>query len=159
MFSKTEIEEYLNLGIYKRSEKLVKILFKDKCDKSNTNYLNHLHHVSEDFKNSRKKAMALMHDVLEDTEITRNDLLQLGYDEEFINVLEILTHRDGTYAEYIDKIIASKNYDAIKIKIKDLLHNMDLTRIKNVDGKDIKRCQKYIDAYLKIIKIMEGDSK
>lgn len=157
MFSKTEIEEYLNLGIYKRSERLVKILFKDKCDKSNTNYLNHLHHVSEDFKDSRKKAMALMHDVLEDTDVTSDDLLKLGYDKEFILVLEILTHRDGSYSEYIDKIINSKNKDAIEIKMKDLLHNMDLTRIKNITEKDIKRCKKYIDAYLKLIKYMEGD--
>ena len=98
-----------------------------------------------------------MHDVLEDTEVTSDDLLKLGYDKEFILVLEILTHRDGSYSEYIDKIINSKNKDAIEIKMKDLLHNMDLTRIKNITEKDINRCKKYIDAYLKLIKYMEGD--
>ena len=86
MFTEKQIESYRNKGIYDRSMALVKILFHEKSDKANKNYMDHLRHVSSDFKSSRLKSMALMHDVLEDTSITRKDLESLGYDHDFITV-------------------------------------------------------------------------
>ena len=97
-----------------------------------------------------------MHDVFEDTKITRDDLKQLGYDEDFIVSLELITNRSATYEEYIDTLIQSGNRDVLKIKMKDLLHNMDLTRLQSITKKDIKRTEKYMKAYDKIIKYLEG---
>jgi len=159
MFQERDYIYYQTLGIYERSRKLVEMLFKDKLDKGHSSYMIHLEHVSMDFHDERKKSMALMHDVLEDTEVTKDDLKRLGYDEEFINVLEILTNTWDSYEEYIDKILKSNNKDALEIKIKDLLHNMDLTRVEHVTKKDLQRSEKYIKAYLKIIEKMEGDNK
>lgn len=157
MLSDSEIKYYKKLDILKRSEELVKKLFQNKLDKGSHSYLEHLEHVSRDFKNNRKKAMALMHDVLEDTSITKEDLSKLGYDEDFIEVLEILTNTYNSYEEYIDHILKVNNKDAFDIKMKDLLHNMDLTRLKKITQKDLQRTEKYWKSYLKIINQLEGE--
>ena len=101
--------------------------------------------------------MALMHDVLEDTNVTKEDLMLLGYDKDFIHVLELLTNTFHTYEEYIENLINSNNKDAFEIKMKDLLHNMDLTRVKKITQKDLKRTEKYIKAYLRIIEKLESE--
>jgi len=157
MLSEEEIKYYRSLGILCRSEELVKKLFRNKLDKGKNNYLNHLKHVSEDFSSDRKKAMALMHDVLEDTDLTSCDLKLLGYDDKFIEVLEILTNTHENYDAYIAYILKVNNKDAFEIKMKDLLHNMDLTRVSKITKKDLQRTEKYWKAYLKIIEKLEGE--
>lgn len=157
MFNEEEISYFKNLEVLKRSQELVKVLFQEKFDKGHHSYLEHLNHVSEDFVDPRKKSMALMHDVLEDTWVTPTDLVRLGYDEEFIEVLKVLTNTYDSYEEYINHILMAKNKDAFEIKIKDLLHNMDLTRLKSITKKDLKRVEKYINAYLKIVNYLEGE--
>ncbi len=157
MFSEQELKYYRSLEIYERSQKLVKQLFQNQLDKGNHNYLDHLQHVSQDFSSNRKKSMALLHDVLEDTPLTKDDLRLLGYDEEFILVLDLLTNTYETYDEYIEHLLDANNKDAFEIKMKDLLHNMDLTRVKEICQKDLRRTEKYIRAYLRIIEKLESD--
>jgi len=159
MFSEEELIYYNNLDLLKRSKELVEFLFRDKLDKGHHNYLDHLKHVSQDFVNDEQKSMALMHDVLEDTSVTKKDLKELGYDDYFIYVLELLTNTYDTYDKYIDHLLEENNKDAFEIKMKDLLHNMDLTRVEKITKKDLKRTEKYIKAYLKIIDKLEGENK
>ncbi len=157
MFTEEEIKKLKNMPLLKRSQALVEKVFFEKVDKANNSYMIHLLHVSQDFQNERKKALALMHDVLEDTFVTEEDLKKLGYEDSFIKTLNILTNIYDNYEFYIDKIIESNNQEAIEIKIKDLLHNMDVTRLKKITKKDLKRIEKYIKAYLKIINKIEGE--
>lgn len=157
MFSEEEITFYRGLDIYSRSEALVNRFFKSKIDKSNHDYREHLRHVSEDFTNKKVKSLALLHDILEDTEVTSSDLLNLGYSKSEVSVLEILTNTCDNYEEYIDNILNSNNKIALNIKVKDLLHNMDLTRLKKITPRDIKRAKKYLNAYIKIIETLEGE--
>lgn len=157
MFTEEEIKKLKNMPLLKRSQALVEKVFFEKVDKTNNSYMIHLLHVSQDFQNERKKALALMHDVLEDTFVTEEDLKKLGYEDSFIKTLNILTNIYDNYEFYIDKIIESNNQEAIEIKIKDLLHNMDVTRLKKITKKDLKRIEKYIKAYLKIINKIEGE--
>ena len=157
MFREEEITFYRGLDIYSRSEALVNRFFKNKIDKSNHDYREHLRHVSEDFTNKKVKSLALLHDILEDTEVTSSDLLNLGYSKGEVEVLEILTNTWDNYEEYIDNILNSNNKIALNIKVKDLLHNMDLTRLKKITLRDIKRAKKYLNAYIKIIETLEGE--
>ena len=157
MFSEEEIKFYRGLDIYSRSEALVNRFFKNKIDKSNHDYREHLRHVSEDFTNKKVKSLALLHDILEDTEVTSSDLLNIGYSKSEVSVLEILTNTWDSYEEYIDNILNSNNKIALNIKVKDLLHNMDLTRLKKITLRDIKRAKKYLNAYIKIIETLEGE--
>lgn len=157
MFTKEEILYYKELDLYSRSLELVTRFFKDKTDKASANYMNHLLHVSHDFNDVTIKSIALMHDVLEDTPITKEDLLTLDYSKEFVETLELLENSYDTYTEYIDHLIESQNLVALQVKLKDLLHNMDVTRLNKVTTRDMLRSKKYIEAYLKIITCLEGE--
>ena len=70
-----------------------------------------------------------LHDVIEDSDLTIDDLRSKGVDEEVLAALELLTHDKGTdYFEYVYRIAHSGNYTAIHTKINDLKHNFDRGR-------------------------------
>ncbi len=80
---------------------------------------------------------ALLHDVLEDTSYTRQQLADLGYSERTLNAVELVTHQSGdkrSYPEKIDAIIASGNRDAIEIKFADMSENSDPARLELLDA-------------------------
>lgn len=104
--------------------------------------MEHLKFVSSFFELEEEKAIVLLHDVLEDTDITEFDLLRIGISKEIINVIKLLTHKKGKpYMDYIKRI--KRNRLACKIKIVDIQHNMDLSRIPNPTKKDYARIDKY----------------
>ena len=96
------------------------------------------------------KNNAVLHDVVEDTEITFEDLRKQGFSEEVIEVLDCLTKRDGeSYDEFIGRVL--RNETACRVKLADLEDNMDLSRIKNPSEKDRERIRKYEKAVKRII--------
>ncbi len=153
-FTEEEIDNLKNNQdlIYKSLEIVTK-LFNDKDDKGGFPYVIHLLKVYSGVSDYLEKVCALLHDVVEDTEISYNDLKKLGYQDDVIDILEILTKNKGEdYSKYIDRIIDSKNIHAMNIKIADLRHNMDITRIKNPTANDYERVSKrYEPAYRKIL--------
>lgn len=83
-----------------------------------------------------------MHDVLEDTSITIEDLANEGFSETIIQAIVAITKKKNeSYEEYVQKI--AENPLARKVKIADLKHNSDLTRLKKITEKDIARVEKY----------------
>ena len=106
-------------------------------DKAGVDYIEHPRAVASMVSGVNEKICALLHDVMEDTEFPESALRILFGDE-----ILLLTHRDGdSYDEYIENI--SKSELATKVKIADLTHNSDLTRLKTVTKKDINRYNKY----------------
>ena len=103
------------------------------------------------------KIVGLLHDVLEDTETTREDLLEMGYSEFTVSTIEILTRgAKEDYDDYIERIIKSNNKIALEVKLADLKHNMDISRIKNPTPKDLERVEKrYRKAFIKISNKLE----
>lgn len=90
--------------------------------------------------------IAVMHDVLEDSTWTLEDLADKEFSQRIMIALDLLTHKDNDpYQLYITKI--SGNYDAIRVKRKDLEHNSDITRLKGVTEKDLARMKKYHEAF------------
>ncbi len=132
------------------TKKALKICFdahKDQTDKSGLPYVFHPFHLAEQMDNEKEVVCALLHDVVEDTNTTFDDLINLGFNNEIIEALRLLTHRDGV--EYMDYIKEVKNNEiARKVKIADLKHNSDLTRFnpENITEKDLKRQKKYLNA-------------
>lgn len=115
---------------------------KDQVDKSGMPYILHPLHVAEKMDDEISTTVALLHDIVEDTDLTFEDLLKLEFPSEVVKVLTYLTHRkDQDYFEYVKKI--SENDIATKVKIADLEHNSDLTRLNKVTEEDIKRVEKY----------------
>ena len=151
-----EEEEYQRIKetdelIYKSLE-IVSKVFSEKCDKGGFPYVIHLLKVYSGVSNYTEKVCALLHDIIEDTDVTYDDLRKVGYSEEIIDILTILTKLKGEdYRDYIERIINSNNYHAMNIKLADLRHNMDSGRIKNPTQNDYERITKrYEPAYEKI---------
>lgn len=140
-----------------KSEELIKKLFEGKVDKGGFPYLVHLHEVSSRVEGENSKIIGLLHDVLEDTDTTRDDLIKMGYSERIVSAIETLTRKKGEdYNDYIERIIASNDEDALNVKLADLNHNMDISRIKNPTFKDVDRIEKrYRPAYIKISNKLE----
>ncbi len=93
--------------------------------------------------------IGVMHDVVEDSNVTLEDLTLEGFSPRVINALGLLTHRLSTpYGEYIEGICG--NYDAVRVKRKDLEHNSDITRLKGATEKDLARTKKYHKAFTRL---------
>ena len=137
--------------IYKSLEIVTK-LFNDKVDKGGYPYVIHLLKVYSGVTGYVEKVCALLHDVIEDTDVLYEDLEKVGYSKEIIDILKILTKLKGEdYGKYINRIIESENIHAMNIKLSDLEHNMDSNRIKNPTPNDLMRISKrYEPAYEKI---------
>ena len=137
--------------IYKSLE-IVTRLFDDKVDKGGLPYSIHLLKVYSGVSDYMEKVCALLHDVVEDTEVTFDELKEVGFPDEVIEILTLLTKPKGAdYQAYIDNIVESNNVHAMNIKLSDLRHNMDLNRLKNPTVNDYERVNKrYAPAYEKI---------
>ena len=126
--------------------KLAAIKHYGQRDKSNKPYIFHLLYVMNNADDLKAKIVGVLHDILEDTDITRNDLLNYGFSEDIVSAVEILTKpKNKKYMEYIDNI--KSNNIARTVKLIDLKHNMDLTRLSEISDKDLKRNEKYFKAY------------
>lgn len=114
---------------------------KDQVDKSGVPYIYHPIHVAEQMNTETECIVALLHDVVEDTDVTFKQLEEV-FSIEIIDTLKLLT-REKTieYDEYIKRI--KNNSIACKVKIADLMHNLDETRLDFVTDDDIKRNEKY----------------
>lgn len=115
---------------------------KNQLDKTGLPYVFHPFHLAEQMTDELSTVCALLHDVVEDTEYSFTDLKEMGFPDEVIEILKLLTHTDGTeYMTYIKSL--SKNPIARKVKLLDLNHNSDLTRLDTVTEKDLERTKKY----------------
>lgn len=133
----------------KNAYNLINKYHKDQLDKGGNPYINHLEFVSSKITCPIGKVAALLHDIKEDTPITNEELLANGISQEVIDILDILTKKDSDiYMDYIYKIKNSNNPIAIEIKLADLTHNMDISRIPNPTEKDLNRIKtRYKKAY------------
>ena len=88
---------------------------------------------------------ALLHDVVEDTKYTFEDIRNLGFSEDVIDILKLLTHdKDTPYLEYVKQITTNKI--ASKIKLADIKHNSDLTRLEEVNDQILDKIKVYKQA-------------
>ncbi|WP_244638155.1 GTP pyrophosphokinase [Clostridium fungisolvens] len=120
---------------------------KGQTDKGGMPYILHPIYVMSKMENEIEKIVAILHDVVEDTDTTFEDLRNMGFSDEIVNVLDCLTRRESEdYFDYIDRIKTKPL--AIKVKLADLEHNMDFRRIKDITDEDIiKRTRKYKQAW------------
>ena len=111
-------------------------------DKSGLPYIYHPMHIAEQMEDESTTVCALLHDVVEDTHYTLEDLIKQGYPSEIIEALSLLTHnKDISYMDYVRKI--NSNKIASTVKLADLQHNSDLSRLEVIDDDALKRIEKY----------------
>jgi Guanosine polyphosphate pyrophosphohydrolases/synthetases len=118
-------------------------------DRAGMPYILHPLRVMHRMDTLEEKITAVLHDTVEDTPLTIEDLHRMGFPEPIAVAVETLTRRENEeYEEYIDRVLS--NPLAVKVKIADLKDNMDLTRLREVKEHDIIRINKYIKALNKI---------
>jgi len=119
-------------------------------DKSGADYIMHPIRVMERGETEIEKICGILHDVVEDSDLTFEDLKKEGFSNDVISVLKCLTKvsEDEDYDNFIDRVI--QNPVATKVKLNDLLDNMDITRLKELTEGDMKRLNKYLKAYWKL---------
>lgn len=114
-------------------------------DKAGIDYIQHPLYVASQVKTEQEKAVALLHDVIEDSDVTVDDLLVSGLSNEVVTAVQILTKKKGqNYQEYLEKV--KSNNLARVVKLADLKHNSDLSRLKSVTDTDYERVKKYKNA-------------
>jgi (p)ppGpp synthase/HD superfamily hydrolase len=127
------------------TKKALKLCFeahKEQTDKTGLPYVFHPFHLAEQMDDELSTVCALLHDVVEDTEYSLDDLAKMGFPQEALDVLALLTHSSDTpYMDYVKNL--SHNTTAKKVKLADLAHNSDVTRLDTVDEWAIKRNEKY----------------
>lgn len=119
-------------------------------DKAGKPYILHLLRVMNSGQTETEKICGVLHDLVEDTGYTFEDLKKEGFSNEVIEVLKCVTKvsDNENYEDFINRILT--NPIAIKVKLNDLKDNMDITRLTKIKSKDVKRLNKYINAYNKL---------
>ena len=127
------------------TKKALKLCFeahKDQKDKSGMPYVFHPFHLAEQMRTEETVTVALLHDVVEDTDYTLQDLADMGFPPAVTEALALLTHdKSVPYMDYVATIKA--NPIAREVKLADLAHNSDLSRLDKVDEKALRRAEKY----------------
>ncbi|MTV88101.1 HD domain-containing protein, partial [Streptococcus pneumoniae] len=114
-------------------------------DRAGIDYIKHPETVASFVTTDEEKAVAYLHDVIEDTSLTLLDLKKEGFSKNIIEAVDILTKKKGQdYQSYLN--LVKKNELARVVKLADLRHNSDLTRLPLITEKDLERNKKYSSA-------------
>lgn len=114
-------------------------------DRGGVPYVFHPYEVAQKMETENEVCVALLHDVVEDTEVTLDDLRSKGFPEEVLQAVAVLTKPVGKdYQEYIK--LVKLNPLATKVKLADIEHNSDETRVKDTNEDVLRRRNKYQQA-------------
>lgn len=129
----------------KLTKKAMKIAYQahqGQTDKTGLPYIYHPIHLAEQMQDEATTCVALLHDVIEDTDITIEQLGQEGFPQEVLEAVQLMTHApEVPYMDYVREI--KKNPIAAAVKLADLRHNSDMSRLDVVDDKAVTRVEKY----------------
>ena len=111
-------------------------------DKAGKPYILHPLRLMFQFDTETEMIAAVLHDVIEDSDITCDDLMSAGFSDEVISAIDCLSKRKNeNYDRFILRV--SENDLARKVKIEDIKDNLDLTRLSQITEKDLRRIEKY----------------
>jgi (p)ppGpp synthase/HD superfamily hydrolase len=126
-------------------------------DKGGNPYILHPLRMALRFNDPSLQVISILHDVIEDSNITFSDLNSFGFSNEIVEAISALTKNESeNYEDFINRVCLNKL--ATQVKLVDLEDNMDVTRIKNLTEEDRVRLNKYKKAYDQLKKII-GNSE
>ena len=131
------------MDLYEKAKILAQSAHEGQVDKAGKDYFKaHILQVAKLVPDEPYlKEIALLHDTLEDTDITEEQLRQMFPNEIVDSVVTLTKDKNETYMDYIKRV--KKDKRATKVKMCDLMQNMDLTRLNSINEKDILRVEKY----------------
>ena len=151
-----KLKDIIKINSVNDAIEFLKLAHKDQVDKSGKPYWEHPVRV---MKRLPKEATydvtiaALLHDILEDTDYTEDDLKEMGISPNAINMIKLVSRdKNKTYSEFIKSIASSKNKGAIMIKIADNEDNLDPSRILPKEYGGLK------DRYRKSLEILKKET-
>ena len=119
---------------------------KDRCGLP---YIFHPLRVMGRVKTDAERIVAILHDVVEDTDWKFEDLRREGFPEEILAALDCVTKREGeVYADFVER--SARNPIARQVKLADLEDNMDLRRLPAITAEDLPRLNKYLNAWKRL---------
>ena len=158
-----KLEDLWNGHIYpfsslrKKAEIIARKVHAGQVDKAGEEYFNHPKRVADNFCEDDMVIVALLHDVIEDTDITLDYLKKEGFSDAVLAALDAITKREGeSYDQFIERV--KDNPIALKVKMADLRDNMNVLRLPVLTEKDLQRIAKYHKAY-KYLEQFEEDEE
>lgn len=127
--------------LLKLAEKVAAEAHSGQTDKGGEDYIGHPKAVAASLQDTELKIVAWLHDVCEDSDVTPENLLQMGFPPRIVRSVDVLTKGNESYDEYLKKVKSDNN--AWQVKMADLRHNMDVSRIPNPSLEDKERLRKY----------------
>ena len=143
------------LPLFERALTLAAMMHAGQEDKGGQPYVMHVIRVMMELKEPELKVAALLHDLLEDTDLTAEDLLSYGFSEEITGIVTLLSREpEEEYMDYIRRL--SRDEKAIRIKLSDLKDNQNRTRLKESPSReDLKRMDKYHLAEEYLLRVLQ----
>lgn len=122
---------------------------KGQKDKAGAPYILHLLRVMQKGTTEEEKICGILHDLIEDTEWTFEDLQKEGFSDNILQALQHITKQPGErYAHFIERV--SRHPLSIKVKLNDLEDNLNITRLSKITPEDTDRLNQYLQAYHKL---------
>lgn len=133
---------YSENSLLERAIQLATQAHEGQVDKAGKPYIGHPLRVMNNLTTLEEKIVGVLHDTIEDTNLTLHQLSQQGFSTEIIAAVEAITKRHGEdYETYLQRVL--KNAIALKVKIADMSDNLDETRIAKPTERDEQRWEKY----------------
>lgn len=136
---------------------LVDIVFENVTDKAGEPYALHPKRVASRLSERDEKLVALLHDTIEDTCLTAEDLISIGFPRNVVDAVMVITIRENeSYDEYIDRVIGSNNVLSLKVKKADMEDNQSEDRLNMLSETDrVHLTNKYRNNYKKVVSSLE----
>lgn len=149
----------LSLPLFERALTLASVKHAGQKDKGNDPYVMHVIRVMMNVETESDRIVALLHDLLEDTDITKPDLMEFGFDEETVKKVDLLSRKDAEdYMDYIKRLSADPA--AVRVKLSDLRDNLNRTRLKDkLTDKDFERLKKYHRAEVYLLEVQNEENR
>lgn len=132
--------------LLEKAAKLCVTMHQGQTDKAGKAYFLHPMRVAMACATDEQRIVAMLHDTIEDTEVTPEGLLEYGFPQEIVDAVLSVTRQDGeTYEQFVER--CALNPIARQVKLRDLEDNMNLLRLDSVNEKSIDRLNRYIQAH------------
>lgn len=124
-------------------------------DKTGKPYLGHIARVAGELYDE-EAIVALLHDIVEDTDVTPGELLQKSFTKEIVDAVVAITKKENeSYESFIERV--GKNKMAREVKIADLEDNMNIRRLPKITEEDMVRLNKYLEAWRYLLSLKKDD--
>ncbi len=152
-------ELLMSLPLFERALALTSVKHAGQKDKGDDPYVMHVIRVMMGVETHEEKIVALLHDLLEDTDMTGEELIELGFKEKTVRQVELLSRKEGeVYMDYIERL--AEDHTAIRVKLSDLRDNLRRTRIKEkLSDDDLERLKKYHRAEEYLLEVLHGENR